>query len=166
MLYFDCLSSIFNVFFLIILQCLPFGWQIKPACTHFPGQTKSWLSSFKASQRKQDMKISLKVENWKLSCMIILIATLDEQFKNFNSTHQWKQTAENNAEKNDCCNSVRPYVFIIKRGWNVRNGIRTHAYESRLRPERSALDRSAVLTYTWLNVKSLHIFVARVACPS
>ena len=29
---------------------------------------------------------------------------------------------------------------------NVRSGIRTHAYMSRLRPERSALDRSAILT--------------------
>ena len=29
---------------------------------------------------------------------------------------------------------------------NVRSGIRTHAYKSRLRPERSALDRSAILT--------------------
>ena len=28
----------------------------------------------------------------------------------------------------------------------VRSGIRTHAYNSRLRPERSALDRSAILT--------------------
>lgn len=31
---------------------------------------------------------------------------------------------------------------------SVRSGIRTHAYMSRLRPERSALDRSAILTYT------------------
>ena len=30
----------------------------------------------------------------------------------------------------------------------VRSGIRTHAYKSRLRPERSALDRSAILTCT------------------
>ena len=30
---------------------------------------------------------------------------------------------------------------------SVRSGIRTHAYKSRLRPERSALDRSAILTY-------------------
>ena len=29
----------------------------------------------------------------------------------------------------------------------VRSGIWTHAYKSRLRPERSALDRSAILTY-------------------
>ena len=29
----------------------------------------------------------------------------------------------------------------------VRSGIRTHAYKSRLRPERSALDRSAILTH-------------------
>ena len=28
----------------------------------------------------------------------------------------------------------------------VRSGIRTHAYISRLRPERSALDHSAILT--------------------
>ena len=29
----------------------------------------------------------------------------------------------------------------------VRSGIRTHAHRSGLRPERSALDRSAILTY-------------------
>ena len=29
---------------------------------------------------------------------------------------------------------------------NVRSGIRTHAHRSGLRPERSALDRSAILT--------------------
>ena len=28
----------------------------------------------------------------------------------------------------------------------VRSGIRTHAWKPRLRPERSALDRSAILT--------------------
>ena len=28
----------------------------------------------------------------------------------------------------------------------VRSGIRTHAWRTRLRPERSALDRSAILT--------------------
>ena len=31
---------------------------------------------------------------------------------------------------------------------SVRSGIRTHAYRSRLRPERSALDHSAILTVT------------------
>ena len=33
----------------------------------------------------------------------------------------------------------------------VRSGIRTHAYRSRLRPERSALDHSAILTRTHPN---------------
>ena len=36
----------------------------------------------------------------------------------------------------------------------VRSGIRTHAYRSRLRPERSALDRSAILTRTFLNLQT------------
>ena len=35
----------------------------------------------------------------------------------------------------------------------VRRGIRTPAYRSRLRPERSALDRSAILTYKILEKK-------------
>ena len=35
---------------------------------------------------------------------------------------------------------------IEKKKRRVRSGIRTHAYRSRLRPERSALDRSAILT--------------------
>ena len=34
------------------------------------------------------------------------------------------------------------------RAKNVRSGIRTHAHRSGLRPERSALDRSAILTAT------------------
>ena len=40
-----------------------------------------------------------------------------------------------------------PYwnLFILQ-NIIVRSGIRTHAYKSRLRPERSALDRSAILT--------------------
>ena len=37
----------------------------------------------------------------------------------------------------------------------VRSGIRTHAYRSRLRPERSALDRSAILTRTSLNLQTI-----------
>ena len=39
---------------------------------------------------------------------------------------------------------VRVYVSISKHV--VRSGIRTHAHRSGLRPERSALDRSAILT--------------------
>ena len=35
----------------------------------------------------------------------------------------------------------------------VRSGIRTHAYNSRLRPERSALDRSAILTCDSITTK-------------
>ena len=37
-------------------------------------------------------------------------------------------------------------IAIYVKGIFVRSGIRTHAYKSRLRPERSALDRSAILT--------------------
>ena len=36
-------------------------------------------------------------------------------------------------------------VKIVKK-YFVRSGIRTHAHRSGLRPERSALDRSAILT--------------------
>ena len=44
---------------------------------------------------------------------------------------------------------VRLHVLTIltKSKYVVRSGIRAHAYKSRLRPERSALDRSAILTY-------------------
>ena len=35
----------------------------------------------------------------------------------------------------------------------VRSGIRTHAHRSGLRPERSALDRSAILTCQYLQRK-------------
>ena len=40
----------------------------------------------------------------------------------------------------------------------VRSGIRTHAYISRLRPERSALDHSAILTKKNVVIGSGHIF--------
>ena len=35
-------------------------------------------------------------------------------------------------------------IYFLK--YLVRSGIRTHAYSCRLRPERSALDHSAILT--------------------
>ena len=40
------------------------------------------------------------------------------------------------------------YNYCVKwKGKNVRSGIRTHAGRTRLQPERSALDRSAILTF-------------------
>ena len=65
---------------------------------------------------------------------------------------------ESYAHPNDLATSIRPYdgfkvVYVRKTKSKcptekecVRSGIRTHAYMSRLRPERSALDRSAILT--------------------
>ena len=39
------------------------------------------------------------------------------------------------------------YSYCVKwKGKNVRSGIRTHAGKIQLRPKRSALDRSAILT--------------------
>ena len=37
-----------------------------------------------------------------------------------------------------------PITYFLK--YLVRSGIRTHAYSCRLRPERSAIDHSAILT--------------------
>ena len=43
------------------------------------------------------------------------------------------------------------YPFIVFKTALVRSGIRTHAYICRLRPERSALDHSAILTvHFWI----------------
>ena len=42
--------------------------------------------------------------------------------------------------------------------FHVRSGIRTHAYISRLRPERSALDHSAILTKKECVIGCGHIF--------
>ena len=110
-----------------------------------PRLTKSWLSLFQASQLKQGMK--------KLFCMISLMGTLDEQFKNFtqfstsvrtNGWKKWRQKSYIGTHRPSSC-----FDWYIKRNrWDVRSGIRTHAYKSRLRPERSALDRSAILTCT------------------
>ncbi len=41
---------------------------------------------------------------------------------------------------------------IIIRNYPVRSGIRTHARKTGLRPERSALDRSAILTHRFANL--------------
>ena len=90
--------------------------------------------------------------------MIILIAKLDERLKNFKSTYRREQTAEQNIEKKNCSRaSTFNDVFIIltKRRCIVRSGIRTHAYKSRLRPERSALDRSAILTHSHILAQTL-----------
>ena len=47
-------------------------------------------------------------------------------------------------------------VLLFGRKRFVRSGIRTHAWRTRLRPERSALDRSAILTcYPHLHVVDL-----------
>ena len=53
-----------------------------------------------------------------------------------------------------------------KRSIHVRSGIRTHAYKSRLRPERSALDHSAILTacVLWLLSNYLTLADAGVNC--
>ena len=40
--------------------------------------------------------------------------------------------------------AMLPIIYFLK--YLVRSGIRTHAYSCRLRPERSALDHSAILT--------------------
>ena len=45
-----------------------------------------------------------------------------------------------------CCHSSVSIVIIFEIKDFVRSGIRTHAQRTGLRPERSALDRSAILT--------------------
>ena len=37
-------------------------------------------------------------------------------------------------------------IFFLHQKFSVRIGIRTHAHSSGLRPERSALDHSAIMT--------------------
>ena len=44
-------------------------------------------------------------------------------------------------------------IYILWKNSFVRSGIRTHAWKTRLRPERSALDRSAILTWHMLEVR-------------
>ena len=43
--------------------------------------------------------------------------------------------------------------FEVQKRNIVRGGIRTHAWRTRLRPERSALARSAILTGTEVELK-------------
>ena len=50
----------------------------------------------------------------------------------------------------------------------VRSGIRTHAHRSGLRPERSALDHSAILTWQLMlsfQCTSANVFIAFLAKP-
>ena len=42
-------------------------------------------------------------------------------------------------------------IFFLHQKFSVRSGIRTHAHRSGLRPERSALDLSAILTTNTLD---------------
>ena len=49
-----------------------------------------------------------------------------------------------------------PIIYFLK--YLVRSGIRTHAYSCRMRPERSALDHSAILT-----MSITHIYSNRVS---
>ena len=45
----------------------------------------------------------------------------------------------------------------------VRSGIRTHAWRTRLRPERSALDRSAILTWELRATKEIQVLTGHSA---
>ena len=54
----------------------------------------------------------------------------------------------------------------MKKYHDVRSGIRTHAHRSGLRPERSALDLSAILTVASLGIKSYKGNMApMISCP-
>ena len=60
-----------------------------------------------------------------------------------------------------------PIIYFLK--YLVRSGIRTHAYSCRLRPERSALDHSAILTMSithisfYLIVNNSYLFLPTVS---
>ena len=43
---------------------------------------------------------------------------------------------------------------VAEKRFDVRSGIRTHAHRSGLRPERSALDHSAILTFLLIEVRT------------
>ena len=51
-------------------------------------------------------------------------------------------------------------LFRVRYTITVRSGIRTHAYESRLRPERSALDHSAILNANYCQFLSNISFIS------
>ena len=54
--------------------------------------------------------------------------------------------------------------FFMREKIFVRSGIRTHAHRSGLRPERSALDRSAILTHEISKKQSRKISGGRNQC--
>ena len=53
------------------------------------------------------------------------------------------------TKKNFLCNFLKFSMHERVKTHSIKSGIRTHAYRSRLRPERSALDHSAILTVAW-----------------
>lgn len=74
---------------------------------------------------------------------------------------------ENNFDKELKNNLQKVKNKLGKNKNNVRSGIRTHAYKSRLRPERSALDRSAILTIHWQPVaNTLLIYTIILTCKT
>ena len=154
MLYSDCVSYIFNVYFLTILPCSTFEWQIKPARITLSSTNKITIVII-PSQSMESKYVDLKTFFQYCKLTTFLHDYFDrktyEQFKSSKSWHQTEQTTEENVET-EWLFQQRPtscFKYITKNRWIVRSGIRTHAYQGRLRPELSALDRSAILTCAW-----------------
>ena len=98
------------------------------------------------------------------STYISLLCNLLAESSQWCTCHGYWDTRERGAFSTisrEC--EIKVYEFgnvVIHSCWKsvkecVRSGIRTHAYMSRLRPERSALDRSAILTL-WILNRSAH----------
>ena len=49
-----------------------------------------------------------------------------------------------------------PIIYFLK--YLVRSGIRTHAYNCRMRPERSALDHPAILAILTMSITHIYFY--------
>ena len=99
MLYSDCLSSFFKVYFLTILPCCNVRetTESNQHALHFPAQTKSRLSLSQASQRKQDMQISkyiiFTLKNENCFAWLFWSQNLTRDFKtSIHHIKDWEQT--------------------------------------------------------------------------
>ena len=101
MLYSDCVSSIFNVYFLTILPCSTFEWQIKPARITLSSKNKIMIVII-PSQSMESKYVDLKTffQHCKLTTFLhdYFDRKTYEQCKSSKSWHQTEQTTEENVE--------------------------------------------------------------------
>ena len=150
------------MYFLTILPCSTFELQIKPARITLSSKNKIMIVII-PSQSMESKYVDFKTffQHCKLTTFLHdyfdrktyeQIIYLKFQIMTPNRTNDWGKCRDRMIVST--VSDVMFFIILAKNRWIVGSGIRTHAYKSRLRPERSALDRSAILTCAWPEAKS------------